>query len=187
MSDKLSAQELSQLGELIKDYDAKLKKALDLRYEAIREKVENMAFSKLLNIRCIELMQGFAHLEISTLPDTHSNWNNFVHGGVAATLIDTAIGAAIETLINFDKEPVATIHLSVDFTNPAQIGKTLCAKASWAEGVSQLNGNKVPIIEVPQGNKKLIQVSAKVISKPDRTEIATGSAWYVIFGSRKIK
>ncbi|HTT34994.1 MAG TPA: PaaI family thioesterase [Thermoplasmata archaeon] len=57
----------------------------------------------------------------------HLNINGVVHGGVYATILDTAMGGAVVSLLA-DGEVTATTSLYVEFLRPAQEGQTLTAR-----------------------------------------------------------
>jgi uncharacterized protein (TIGR00369 family) len=57
----------------------------------------------------------------------HLNINGVVHGGVYATILDTAMGGAVVTTLRED-EVTATTSLYVEFLRPAQKGVTLRAR-----------------------------------------------------------
>ncbi|HEV2429766.1 MAG TPA: PaaI family thioesterase [Thermoplasmata archaeon] len=57
----------------------------------------------------------------------HLNINEVVHGGVYATILDTAMGGAVVTTLDPD-ETTATTSLYVEFLRPAREGQTLRAR-----------------------------------------------------------
>jgi uncharacterized protein (TIGR00369 family) len=57
----------------------------------------------------------------------HLNINQVVHGGVYATILDTAMGGAVVTLLR-EQEVTATTSLYVEFLRPAREGQSLRAK-----------------------------------------------------------
>ncbi len=57
----------------------------------------------------------------------HLNINGVVHGGVYATILDTAMGAAVMTRLASD-EVTATTSLYVEFLRPAREGQELIAR-----------------------------------------------------------
>jgi uncharacterized protein (TIGR00369 family) len=57
----------------------------------------------------------------------HLNINGVVHGGVYATILDTAMGASVVTLLNAG-ETTATTSLYVEFLRAARQGDTLTAR-----------------------------------------------------------
>ena len=56
----------------------------------------------------------------------HLNINGVVHGGVYATILDTAMGAAVVTLLA-DEEVTAPTSLYIEFLRPAREGARLTA------------------------------------------------------------
>jgi uncharacterized protein (TIGR00369 family) len=57
----------------------------------------------------------------------HLNINGVVHGGVYATILDTAMGGAVVTILR-ETEVTATTSLYVEFLRPAREGQTLRAE-----------------------------------------------------------
>ena len=57
----------------------------------------------------------------------HLNINSVVHGGVYATILDTAMGAAVVSVLA-DGETTATTSLYVEFLRAAREGDTLTAR-----------------------------------------------------------
>ncbi len=57
----------------------------------------------------------------------HLNINGLVHGGVYATILDTAMGAAVLSLLT-EEETAATTSLYVEFLSAARAGDTLTAR-----------------------------------------------------------
>ncbi|HEV2520275.1 MAG TPA: PaaI family thioesterase [Thermoplasmata archaeon] len=68
------------------------------------------------------------HCVVSGLVEArHLNINGVVHGGVYATILDTAMGGAVVTMLDED-ETTATTSLYVEFLRPAREGQTLRAR-----------------------------------------------------------
>ena len=64
---------------------------------------------------------------VGTVEARHLNINGVVHGGVYATILDTAMGGAVVSILA-DGEVTATTSLYVEFLRPAQEGQTLRAE-----------------------------------------------------------
>ena len=62
-----------------------------------------------------------------TVERRHLNFNGVVHGGVYATILDTAMGAAVVSLLT-EQEVTATTSLYVEFLRPAREGAKLRAR-----------------------------------------------------------
>jgi acyl-CoA thioesterase len=59
-----------------------------------------------------------------TVAEQHLRTHGILHGGVVATLLDTAMGRAVSTLCREDQSAV-TAQLNVNFIRPAWTGETL--------------------------------------------------------------
>ncbi len=57
----------------------------------------------------------------------HLNINGVVHGGVYATILDTAMGAAVVSMLR-ETETTATTSLYIEFLRAAREGETLTAR-----------------------------------------------------------
>jgi uncharacterized protein (TIGR00369 family) len=64
---------------------------------------------------------------VGTVRRIHLNINRVVHGGVYATILDTAMGAAVVTTLAPD-ETTATTSLYIEFVRPAREGEHLVAR-----------------------------------------------------------
>lgn len=72
--------------------------------------------------------------------DNHANRHGTVHGGALATLIDTAMGAAVSSKFDGEQAPV-TIEMKVTYLEPAHLG-LLTAKAEVRRA-----GKRITIVE----------------------------------------
>ncbi len=71
---------------------------------------------------------GRGHCTVSgRVEPRHLNINGVVHGGVYATILDTAMGGAVVSLLA-DGEVTATASLYVEFLRPAREGQELRAR-----------------------------------------------------------
>ncbi len=64
-----------------------------------------------------------------TVQERHLNINRVVHGGVYATILDTAMGAAVVTTLG-EGETTATTSLYIEFLRSARLGDRLIAKGT---------------------------------------------------------
>jgi uncharacterized protein (TIGR00369 family) len=96
------------------------------RLAEVRERVERSAFhSELFGMRLERVAEGEVDVALELRPE-HRNLVGTVHGGVIATLADTAIGLAYRTVLAEGTRHV-TSQLSVTFLAPAREG-TLVAR-----------------------------------------------------------
>ncbi len=86
---------------------------------------DSQSFAKLLNVKAIDRGDGRATFEL-TVQQRHLRSLGIMHGGVAASLLDTCMGVAAGTL-SPPGHYVVTVQLNVNFIRPAWQGETLRA------------------------------------------------------------
>jgi uncharacterized protein (TIGR00369 family) len=104
--------------------------------EDLRSVAENMPFNKLIGIRVVRTHADGVTIAC-TMREELKNVAGMMHGGVAATLADAAVGIALAH--HFDgRRPCTTTELKVNYLRPiahgkltarsrlVRIGKTLC-------------------------------------------------------------
>lgn len=94
----------------------------------------------LLGIEIVETEDDGAVIELDA-GDQHLNRHGTVHGGAIATLIDTAMGAAVLREDTGDDAPV-TIEMKVTYLRPTQPGRIR------AEAAIRRRGKRIVIAEV---------------------------------------
>ena len=94
------------------------------RRDASMERLNNLPFAKLLGMRLTGIRPNEAVIEIDMRDDLRQP-SGVLHGGVTATLIDTAMAFAVRTYLS-DTEPTATIDLTVHYLRPHVEGKAIC-------------------------------------------------------------
>ena len=91
------------------------------------ERLEKGPFWELLGLKIISAENGTARLSLE-IKKKHLQLYGIVHGGALATIIDGAIGAAVQSSLHED-EASTTIDLQVMYDKAAKNG-TLTAKAN---------------------------------------------------------
>lgn len=86
-------------------------------------RLRHVPFLDLLKIRPVSAERGRAQFEM-TVEERHLRTLGILHGGVSATLLDTALGFAAGTMTP-EKHFVVTVQLNVNFVRPAWEGETL--------------------------------------------------------------
>jgi uncharacterized protein (TIGR00369 family) len=84
--------------------------------QRIREGFKNIPFAHLLGIEIGELKRGEAIMYLEVRDELRRN-NGIAHGGVIASLVDTAAAFAILTLLKSD-ETTTTIDLTIHYLRP---------------------------------------------------------------------
>jgi len=88
------------------------------------ESFHSMAFSKLIGMKLVDLRPDEAVISIEMRDDLRQP-DGVLHGGVTATLIDTAMAFAIRTRLPVN-ESSTTIDLTVHFLRPHTTGTITC-------------------------------------------------------------
>lgn len=121
------------------------------------DKLNNLPFARLMGMRLADIRPNEAVVAIEMRDDLRQP-NGVLHGGVTATLIDTAMAFAVRTYLT-DTEPTATIDLTVHYLRPHVDGKAICTA------------------RVVRPGKRIFTVSADVHNE-DGKLIATGLSTY---------
>jgi uncharacterized protein (TIGR00369 family) len=124
----------------------------------IEDALSTVPFAKLLGIKLDAIEPGDATLSLQIRDDFKQNVG-VVHGGVIASLIDTATAFAILPLLNAD-ERTTTVDLTISYLRPLTAG-SMVARA-----------------KVLRAGKRLIVVSAELFDD-GRTLAATALSTYM--------
>ena len=127
------------------------------RRQFAADKLNNLPFAKLMGMRLVDIRPNEAVVEIEMREDLRQP-SGVLHGGVTATLIDTAMAFAVRTYLT-DTEPTATIDLTVHYLRPHVEGKATCTA------------------RVVRPGKRIFTVSAEVQNESGKL-IATGLSTY---------
>jgi acyl-CoA thioesterase len=130
---------------------------LQERTQIAADKLNNLPFAKLIGMRLVDMRPNEAVVEIEMRDDLRQP-SGVLHGGVTATLIDTAMAFAVRTYLT-DSEPTATIDLTVHYLRPHLEGKAICTA------------------RVVRPGKRIFTVSAEVHNEEGKL-IATGLSTY---------
>ncbi|MBC7816965.1 MAG: PaaI family thioesterase [Planctomycetaceae bacterium] len=87
------------------------------------DSTERGPFLERLGIELVSAKEGKTTFRL-TIAERHLRTHGILHGGVVATLLDTAMGRAVSTLCRDDQSCV-TVQLNVNFIRPAWSGETL--------------------------------------------------------------
>ena len=119
--------------------------------------LHNLPFAKLIGMRLVDLKPDEAVISIEMRDDLRQP-SGVLHGGVTATLIDTAMAFAVRTRIG-SEGATATIDLTVHYLRPHLTGTFTCTA------------------RVVRAGKRIFTVSADVHNEEGKL-IATGLSTY---------
>lgn len=124
----------------------------------IRKAVDTVPFAKLLGIELDDVGRGTATLGINVRDELKQN-HGMVHGGVIASLIDTATAFAIISLLA-PGERVTTVDLTITYLRPLTEGRVTA------------------VAKVLRAGRRLLVVSAEVFGK-DKKLATTALSTYI--------
>ena len=119
--------------------------------------LHNNEFAKMIGMKLVEMKPLAATIEIE-MRDQLRQPHGLLHGGVTATLIDTAMAFAVITCLTRE-EKASTVDLNVHYLRPHLEGKISCTA------------------KIIKSGKRLLTVSAEVINEQGKL-IATSLATY---------
>lgn len=93
--------------------------------DGLKRMVKNPSpFAELIGMRFTELRPGYGRCELDTAAH-HFNTNGILHGGVAYTMADTAMGAAVHAGLGKGQH-CATIEIKIVYMRPVREGRLVC-------------------------------------------------------------
>lgn len=127
------------------------------QFEFAKRALESLPFARLIGMRLVDLKLDEATIAVEMRDDLRQP-SGVLHGGVTATLIDTAMAFAVRTRLPFDAA-TATIDLTVHYVRPHTAGSVTCVAKNVRAG------------------KRIFTVSAEVYNEEHKL-IATGLSTY---------
>lgn len=127
-------------------------------HRALAEKaLSSMRLSQMIGMRLVDLRPDEATVAID-MRDELRQANGVLHGGVTATLVDTAMAFAVRTRVGID-DVTTTIDLTVHYVRPHVSGTLTCTA------------------KVVRAGKRIFTVSAEAHNEEGKL-IATGLSSY---------
>ena len=131
------------------------------RRQQLKARLEEEPFWRLLGIRLEEIAEGYCRLRLP-LAEGVRNWGGPAHGGALASLVDVAVGTALDSLDMPDMTGHTTVSLDVSFLAPAS------GEAVLAEGRILRAGRRLVV-----GEAELRDTAGELVAK--------GSATYLVW------
>lgn len=121
------------------------------------DSLHGLPFARLMGMRLMDIKPSEATIAVELRDDLRQP-SGIMHGGVTATLIDTAMAFAVRTHLE-DHEFTATIDLTVHYLRPHASGTATCTA------------------KIVRAGKRIFTVSAEVANEEGKL-IATGLSTY---------
>jgi phenylacetic acid degradation protein PaaD len=90
----------------------------------MRKKFDESPCAVFMGMSLVDLSKGYAKVKME-LKKEHLNWENMVHGGIVATVLDQAFGCACNTLENIH----VAVQMNVHFMKAPAVGETIYAES----------------------------------------------------------
>ena len=89
----------------------------------LRERLRGSEFYRWAGIELVDAAPGLVEVAVQAGPE-HVNLQGLVHGGMLATLADTAMGLAVRTGLEPGRRHV-TVQLGIEFLAPGRAGRII--------------------------------------------------------------
>ena len=126
--------------------------------ERARNALKTLAFARLIGMELVDIRLGEADVKIGMRDDLRQPYG-ILHGGVTATLIDTAMAFAVRTHLE-DHEVTTSVDLTVHYLRPHAEGDAVCTA------------------KVVRPGRRVFTVAADVVDSEGKL-IATGLSTYM--------
>ena len=102
---------------------------------ALRDRLQDSEFYRWAGVEVTDASAGVVEIAFEAGPQ-HLNLQGLVHGGILATLADTAMGLAVRTVLEPGRRHV-TVQLGIEFLSPGRTG-TIAARGRTVKIGTQL-------------------------------------------------
>ena len=127
--------------------------------EEMRKRFDSSPHALNMGMKLVELSKGYAKVKLE-LKKEFLNWENMIHGGVIASLLDQAFGCSLNTLDNI----YVAVQLNINYLAAAPVGETL-----YAESKVIYAGKKLGVSEMA-----VVDSKGKTIARATGTTVSLG-------------
>ena len=119
----------------------------DALIQGLRDRLQGSEFYRWAGVELVDASPGRVEIAFEAGPQ-HLNLQGLVHGGILATLADTAMGLAVRTVLQAGRRHV-TVQLGLEFLSPGRPG-TIVAQGRSVKIWSQLGFAEADVMD-PNG------------------------------------
>jgi acyl-CoA thioesterase len=127
--------------------------------EEMRKRFDNSPYALNMGMKLVELSKGYAKVKME-LKKEFLNWENLIHGGVIASLLDQAFGCSLNTLDHI----YVAVQLNINYLTAAPVGETI-----YAESKVIYAGKKLGVSEMT-----VVDSKGKTIARATGTTVSLG-------------
>jgi acyl-CoA thioesterase len=113
-----------------------------VQIEEMRQKFDSSPCAMLFGMTLEELSPGYAKVKLE-LKKEFLNWENMIHGGVIATLLDQAFGCACNTLENIH----VAIQMNIHFLAAPSVGDTIYAESRVLRAGKKVGASEMTVCD----------------------------------------
>ena len=134
-----------------------------IEIEQMRQRFDESPCAVHLGMTLEELSPGYAKVKLE-LKKEFLNWDNMIHGGVIATLLDQAFGCACNTLENIH----VAVQMNIHFLRAAPVGETIYAESRVLHAGRRVGASEMTVSD-SQG-KTIARASGTTVAMGARSE-----------------
>jgi acyl-CoA thioesterase len=129
--------------------------------EQMRKKFDESPCALLLGMQLEELSQGYAKVKLE-LRKEFLNWDDMIHGGIIATVLDQAFGCACNTLEDIH----VAIQMNIHFLAAAPVGETLYAESRIIRAGKRVGASEMTVSD--SAGKMIARATGATVSMGPR-------------------
>ena len=115
--------------------------------DEMRKKFDSSPCAVYMGMSLVELSKGYAKVKME-LKKEHLNWENMIHGGIVATVLDQAFGCACNTLDNIH----VAVQMNVHFMKAPAVGETIYAESRVIHAGKRMGTSEMKVCD-SKGNE----------------------------------
>jgi uncharacterized protein (TIGR00369 family) len=112
--------------------------------DGLRELLRGSGFYRWIGVELVDASAGHVEIGFEAGPE-HLNLQGLVHGGILATLADSAMGLAVRTVLEPGRRHV-TVQLGIEFLAPGRPGRIVAHGRSVKVG-SQIGFAEADVVD----------------------------------------
>ena len=115
--------------------------------DEMRKKFDESPCAGYMGMKLVELSKGYAKVKME-LKKEHLNWENMIHGGIVATVLDQAFGCACNTLDNIH----VAVQMNIHFMKAPAVGETIYAESRVIHAGKRMGTSEMKVCD-SRGNE----------------------------------
>jgi len=129
--------------------------------EEMRKRFDNSPHALSMGMKLVELSKGYAKVKLE-LRKEFLNWDNIIHGGVIASVLDQAFGCSLNTLDNI----YVAVQLNINYLASAPVGETLYAESKVIHAGKKLGVSEMTVVD--SKGKTIARATGTTVSMGER-------------------